>query len=181
MACIPKVQVGLTLPCGAPNASDLGRPLEAKFLNAQDIASFTVSGGVASITRVKGGRAYAITAVNNALTLSVGLKSQDIMPGAYDVTVTFKNFATVINTTTLNPMGIVDGIARMEMVLFVKHASGKCKVYGLGAPLVCLELSGDSVESDFYKYTYGVEDWQVGTTIHNISLEDYEALDTPVE
>lgn len=179
MACIAKVLAGLDLPCGAPNASDIGRPIEAKFLNAQDIASFTVTGGVASITRVTGGRAYEITAINNALTLSVGIKSQDITPGAYDVTVTFKNFRVSVNTTTLAPLGVVDGIARMEMVLFVKHESGKCKVYGLGAPLVCLELSGESTESDYYTYTYGVEDWQVGTTIHNISLADYEALSTP--
>ena len=179
MACIAKIITGLDLPCGAPNAADTGRPVEAKFLNAQDIASFTVSGGVASITRVTGGQAYAMTAINNALTISVGIKSQDIMPGAYDVTVTFKNFRASVNTTTLAPMGVVDGIARMEMVLFVKHASGKCKVYGLGAPLVCLELSGESAESDYYTYTYGVEDWQVGTTIHQLSKADYDALSTP--
>ena len=179
MACIAKVLAGFDLPCGAPNAPDMGRPIEAKFLNAMDIASFTVASGMASITRVPTGRAYALTVDNNALTISVGLKSQDITPGAYDVTVTFKNFRVSVNTTTLAPLGVVDGIARMEMVLFVKLASGKCKVYGLGAPLVCLELSGDSTESDYYTYTYGVEDWQVGTTIHNITLADYEALSTP--
>ena len=179
MACIGRILTGLDLPCGAPNLPDMGRPLEAKFLNAQDVASFTVSGGAASITRVPGGAAYAITAINNALTLSVGIKSQDVMPGAYDVKVTFKNFRVSVNATSLSPMGVVDGVARMEMVLFVKHSGGKCKVYGLGAPLVCLELSGDSTESEYYTYTYGVEDWQVGTTIHNISPADYEALSTP--
>ena len=179
MACIAKIVAGLDLPCGAPNAPDMGQPVEAKFLNAQDIASFTVTSGMASITRVTGGRAYALTAINNALTISVGLKSQDITPGAYDVKVTFKNLRVSVNTTALTPLGVVDGIARMEMVLFVKLESGKCKVYGLGAPLVCLELSGDSTESDYYTYTYGVEDWQVGTTIHNIALADYEALSTP--
>ena len=179
MACISKLASGLDLPCGAPGAPDMGSPIEAKFLNAQDIASFTVLRGAASITRVTGGQAYALTAINNALTLSVGLKSQDIMPGAYDVTVTFKNFRASVNSTTADPMGVVDSVARMEMVLFVKHAGGKCKVYGLGAPLVCLEISGESAESEFYTYTYGVEDWQVGTTVHNISLTDYEALSTP--
>lgn len=179
MACISKVAAALDLPCGVPSAPDMGRPLEALFLNAQDIASFTVSEGLATITRVAGTRAYAITAVNNALTISVGMKSQDITPGAYDVSVTFKNFRVLEETVTGAPQGTVDNIARMEMVLFVKHSGGKYKVYGLGAPLVCLELSGDSAENEYYTYTFGVEDWQVGTTIHNISKADYDALSTP--
>lgn len=180
MACIAKIEANLDLPCGAPSATDMGRPLEALFLNAQDIASFTVSGGgQATITRAEGARAYAITAVNNALTISVGMKSQDIMPGAYDVSVTFKNFRVHEETISSTPMGVIDNIARMEMVLFVKHSGDKYKVYGLGAPLVCLELSGNSTESEYYTYTFGVEDWQVGTTIHNISKADYDALSTP--
>lgn len=179
MACIAKVAVDLDLPCGAPNTPDMGRPLEALFLNAQDIASFTVSKGWATVTLVANARAYALTAVNNALTISVGMKSQDIVPGAYDVSVTFKNFRVQEETITPTPNGVVDNIARMEMVLFVKHFGGKYKVYGLGAPLVCLELSGDSTESEYYTYTFGVEDWQVGTTIHNISETGYGALIAP--
>lgn len=179
MACISKVAAALDLPCGAPNPTDMGRPLEALFLNAQDISSFTVARGVATITRVAEARAHAITAANNAITISVGMKSQDITPGAYDVSVTFKNLRVHEETITATPAGAVDNIARMEMVLFVKHSGGKYKVYGLGAPLVCLELSGNSAESEYYTYTFGVEDWQVGTTIHNISKADYDALSTP--
>lgn len=179
MACISKVAAALDLPCGAPNPTDMGRPLEALYLNARDISSFTVANGVATITRIAGARAYAITAINNALTISVGMKSQDITPGAYDVSVTFKNFRVHEESITPTPVGVVDKIARMEMILFVRHSGDKYKVYGLGAPLVCLELSGDSTESEYYTYTFGVEDWQVGTTIHNISKADYDALSTP--
>lgn len=179
MACIAKLAVNLDLACGAPGAPDMGRPLEALVLNAQDIASFTVTAGLAAITRVAAARAYAVTAVNNALTLSVGMKSQDIIPGAYDVSVTFKNFRGHEEMVTAAPMGVVDNIARLELVLFVKHSGGKYRVYGLGAPLVCLELSGNSTEGEYVTYTYGVEDWQVGTTIHNISKADYDALITP--
>mgnify|MGYP001304103320 CR=1 FL=1 len=179
MACIGKIVGGLTLPCGAPNASDIGRPISAKLINASDIASFTVTSGVASITRMSTAVGYDVTAVNNALTVTVGLKSQDIMPGAYDVSITFKNFGTLVNTTSLAPLGVVDGITRAELVIAVEHASGKIKVYGLGAPLVCTELAGDSTASDYYTYTFGVEDWQVGTTIHNMTKADYAALSTP--
>ena len=179
MACIGKIVGGMELPCGAPNPSDMGSPISAKLINASDIASFTVTGGVASITRVTAAVGYAVTAVNNALTVTVGLKSQDIIPGAYDVSISFKNFRMLVNTTTLAPLGVVDGIARAELVIAVEHASGKIKVYGLGAPLVCTELVGDSTASEYYTYTFGVEDWQVGTTVHNLSRADYDALSTP--
>lgn len=179
MACIGKLLGGLALPCGAPNPSDIGSPISAKLINASDIASFTVTKGVAAITRVDGAVGLDVTAINNALTITVGLKSQDIMPGAYDVSITFKNFRVSVNTTSLEPGGVVDSIARAELVIAVEHASGKIKVYGLGAPLVCTELVGDSTASDYYTYTFGVEDWQVGTTIHNMTKADYDALSTP--
>lgn len=181
MTCIGKIVGSLTLPCGAPNPSDIGSPISAKLINASDIASFTVTSGVATITRKVGAVGYDVTAVNNALTVTVGLKSQDITPGAYDVSITFKNFRVSVNTTSLSPLGVVDGFARAELVIAVEHASGKIKVYGLGAPLVCTELVGDSTASDYYTYTFGVEDWQVGTTIHNMTKADYDALSTPAE
>lgn len=179
MACIGKIVGGLVLPCGAPNPSDIGRPVSAKILNASDISSFTVTSGTAVITRNLGVIGFDVTAINNALTVAVGLKSQDIMPGAYDVSITFKNFRVSVDTAASGPMGVVDAIARAELVFAVEHASGKIKVYGLGAPLVCTELVGDSTASEYYTYTFGVEDWQVGTTIHNMTKADYVALSIP--
>ena len=179
MACIGKIVGGLVLPCGAPNPSDIGSPISAKIINASDIASFTVTSGTAVITRNVGAIGFDVTAINNALTVAVGLKSQDIIPGAYDVSITFKNFRVAVDTAALVPRGVVDDIARAELVIAVEHASGKIKVYGLGAPLVCTELVGDSTASEYYTYTFGVEDWQVGTTIHNLSRAAYDALSTP--
>lgn len=179
MACLGIIGVNMALPCGNPPAPDLGSPISAKLINAAHIASFTVNDGVASITRTTGSKGFNITAINNSLTVSVGLKSQDVMPGAYDVSITFKNFSLTVNTTTLAPLGVVDAISRAELVIAVEHAPGRIKVYGLGAPLVCTELVGDSTASEYYTYTFGVEDWQVGTTIHNMSRADYDALSTP--
>ena len=179
MTCIGKIASTLAMPCGAPANADLSRPVSAKILNASDIVSFTVTAGTATITLKPGAVGYYVTAINNALTVSVGLKSQDLMPGAYDVSITFKNFRVSIDTVALEPRGLVDAIARAELVIAVEHASGKIKVYGLGAPLVCTELVGDSTASEYYTYTFGVEDWQVGTTIHNMTKADYNALSTP--
>ena len=72
MACIGKIVGGIALPCGAPNPSDIGSPVSAKLINASDIASFTVTGGAAAITRVPTAVGYDVTAVNNALTITVG-------------------------------------------------------------------------------------------------------------
>ena len=180
MACIGLVGVNLSMPCGAPNVGGMGRPVTAKVLNASSIASFTVASGVATISRVPAGRSFDITTANNSLTVSVGLKSQDLIPGAYDVSITFKNFGGLQSEVGEGTMGVVGAYSRAEVVIAVDHGNGVYRVYGLGAPLVCTELVGDSTASDYFTYTYGVEDWQVGTTIHRMEPADYVALSTPV-
>ena len=181
MACIGKIAATLAIPCGAPARADLGRPVSAKLLNASDIASFTISAatGEATITRVPTAVGYDVTAINNALAVTVGLKSQDIMPGAYDVSITFKTFSgEYALASAFTPMGSVGALSRAELAIAVDHGD-VVRVYGLGAPLVCTEMSGDSSANEYITYTYGVEDWQVGTTIHNLSRAAYDALSTP--
>ena len=179
MACIGKITSSLAMPCGAPVLADLSRPVSAKLINASDIASFTVSGAEATITRIPTAAGWDITAANNSLVVTVGLKSQDIMPGAYDVSITFKSFSGAGYITSSGvPMGAVGVLGRAELVIAVDHGDA-VRVYGLGAPLVCTEMSGDSSVSAYVTYTYGVEDWQVGTTIHNLSRATYDALSTP--
>nr|DAO76515.1 MAG TPA: hypothetical protein [Caudoviricetes sp.] len=182
MACIGKISSSLALPCGAPGVSDFGQPQSAFVLNASDIASYTVNdiSGLATITRKASAVGYEITAINNAMVVTVGLKSQDIIPGAYDVSITFKSLSGHRNiSSTEAPLGVVGALGRAELVFAVDHGDGFCRVYGLGAPLVCTEISGDSSASSYVTYTYGVEDWQVGTTIHGLSKVDYDALSTP--
>lgn len=181
MACIGKLAASLAMPCNTPAKADLGRPVSAKLINASDIASFTIKGttGFATITRVTGAKGWDITSINNSLVVTVGLKSQDLMAGAYDVAVTFKTFSGAYAlASNAAPMGIVGPAARAELVIAVDHGD-VVRVYGLGAPLVCTEISGDSSASAYITYTYGVEDWQVGTTIHDMSRADYDALSTP--
>lgn len=181
MACIGNIAFSLAMPCGAPAEADLGRPLSAKLLNASDISSYSIADGVAKVTRRVGTRGWGITTANNSLVITVGLKSQDITPGAYDVAITFKSFSgsyTVSGNST--PFATIGPLARAELVFAVEHEGGIYRIYGLGLPLVCTEISGDSSASAFITYTYGVEDWQVGTTIHRLNKADYDALDTPV-
>lgn len=182
MACIGKIFSGLAMACGAPRTPDLGTILGARVINASDIASFTVDPdtAMASITRVAKAVGYDLTTINNSMVITVGLKSQDITPGAYDVAITFKSFSGHGDLTSLGtPLGAVGRLANAELVFAVNHGGGRYKIYGLGAPLVCTEVSGDSSASDQVTYTYGVEDWQVGTTVHYIDKATYDALITP--
>lgn len=180
MACIGKLASTLAMPCGAPATSDLGAPVSAKILNASDIASFTVSpGSIATITRVPKAVGYDVTTVNNSLVVTVGLKSQDITPGAYDVAITFKSLSGVYSIASVStPSGAAGTVERAELVIAVDHGD-RIRVYGLGAPLVCTEIDADSSASANMTYTFGVEDWQVGTTAHYLSRADYDALSTP--
>ena len=166
------------MPCGVTGGARL---TGAKLLNASDIASFTVAtSGDATITRIPGAVAYDITTVNNSMQLTIGMKSQDIMPGAYDVSVVFKGFrAENVYVSEAAPLGAVNAVQRAELVVAVQMQSGRYAVIGLGAPLVCLETSYDSTGDGFTTFTYGVEDWQVGTTIHYMTKAAYDALSTP--
>lgn len=177
MACLGKLGASLAMPCGATGGA---RPVGAKLLNSSDIASFTVlAGGDATITLKTGKVAYDITAINNSMQLTIGMKSQDITPGAYDVSVVFKDFtgACVVRSSD-TPLGVVNDKQRAELVVAVQFQSGRYAVFGLGAPLVCLETSYDSAGDGFTTFTYGVEDWQVGTTVHEMAKADYDALRT---
>lgn len=184
MACIGLISESLAMECKAPTPA-FNRIQGAKLINVADIASFTVNDvSEATITRVKGKVGYEITTVNNALTLTVGLKSQDITPGAYDVAISFKQFASGSNSGVSSSggvMGAANALARAELVFAIDHGNGVYRVYGLGAPLVCLEHSLDSTADGYVLLTYGVEDWQVGTTIHTLTKADYDALSTPAE
>ena len=184
MACIGKISSNMVVDCGAPGAG-FNRIQGAKLINNSDIASFTVSGatGAAAITRVAGAVGYEITAVNNSVTVATAMKSQDITPGAFDVTLTFKVFTATGALGGLaseaRPMAVINPRARAELVAAVDHGNGQYRVYGLGAPLVCLEYTMDSTGDGIVTATYGVEDWQVGTTIHWITKAEYDALSTP--
>lgn len=180
MACIGRIASTLAMPCGTPASADLSRPVSAKLLNASEIASFTItSGSMAAITRKPKAVGYDVTVDNNSLVVTVGLKSQDIIPGAYDVSITFKSFSGSYSIASNSaPLGTVGTMERAELVIAVDHGD-RIRVYGLGAPLVCTEIAADSSASAHVTYTFGVEDWQVGTTAHYLSRADYDALSTP--
>lgn len=179
MACLTTIGSNRSLACGAPPPSQIGRPVSAKLINASDISSFTVSAGTpeASITMIAGKQAWNLEAGNNALVVNIALKGGEVYPQQHDVSIE----ATLFNASNANESTgrAWTGGANGRYVIAVDHGNGVYKVYGLGAPLEVLSVEGSSTGNGFVRTTFGVEDWQVGTTIYNLTKAYYDALSTP--
>lgn len=179
MACLTLIGGHRNLACGAPPAGQLGRPVSAKLLNASQVVSFTIASGnsIATITRAVGTAALDLEAGNNSLVVNIAMKGGEVYPQQHDVS---------IDITFYNHQNINDSKGRAyagglntQCIIAVDHGNGVYKVYGLGAPLEVLSIEGSSTGTGFVRTTLGVEDWQVGTTIYNLTRADYEALSTP--
>lgn len=185
MACLILIDRSKKLNCGAPPAAELGRPVSAKLLNASQIVSFTVppsypptpGGPAATITRAAGTVAFDLEAGNNALVVNIALKGGEVYPQQHDVSIE----ATLYGQRIANESDgrSFTGGMNGQYVIAVDHGNGVYKVYGLGAPLEVLSVEGSSTGNGFVRTTFGVEDWQVGTTIYRLTKADYDALSTP--
>lgn len=181
MSCIGSILGSQLLPCGTPPVAPLGRPVSAKILNAASIESYTVGGepAVATITRVAGTPAAAsVETANGALTIAMGLKGGEVYPQALDPTFEMTLFASELVSSSLGAttsMGM-----NSQVVIAVDHGNGVYRVYGLGYPLECLSIEGDTNGNGYIRTTFGVEDWQPGTTVYRMAEADYVALSTAV-
>lgn len=181
MSCIGSILGSQLLPCGMPPTGPLGRPVSAKIINAASIASYTIEGTptVAKITRAAGTPAAAsVETSNGALVITMGLKGGEVYPQALDPTFQMTLFATDLvsnNFGSTNTLGM-----NSRVVIAVNHGNGIYRVYGLGYPLECLSIEGDTNGNGFIRTTFGVEDWQPGTTVYRMTEADYVALSTAV-
>lgn len=181
MACLGSILGSQLLPCGAIPFASLGRPVSAKILNAASIASYTVGGTpeVATITRAAGTPAAAsVETTNGALVITMGLKGGETYPQALDPTFEMTLFADALVSTapgSTNAMGM-----NSRVVIAVYHGNGVYRVYGLGYPLECLSIEGDTNGNGYIRTTFGVEDWQTGTTVYRMTEADYVALSNAV-
>ena len=181
MACLDSISGSQLLPCGAPPVGPLGRPVSAKIINASSIVSYTIAGTptVATITRAAGTPAAAsVETANGALVITMGLKGGEVYPQALDPTFQMTLFASDFIS---NPLGATRSMGiNTQVVIAVDHGNGIYRVYGLGYPLECLSIEGDTNGNGFIRTTFGVEDWQPGTTVYRMSGADYVALSTAV-
>ena len=179
MACLTLIAKDRNLSCGVPPAGQIGPPVGAKIINASQIASFTIGGPLVSavITLITGSKAWYLEASNGSIVVNLSLKGGDVYPQQHDVSIE----ATLYGQDHINLPDdrAATGGANGQYVIAVDHGNGVYKVYGLGAPLEVLSVEGSSTGNGFVRTTFGVEDWQVGTTIYNLTKADYDALSTP--
>ena len=180
MACLINITTSQLLGCG-PTTALLGRPVSAKLLNASTIESYTVTSGVAIITRAAGTPAAAsLECANGATKITIGVKGGEVAPQTADVTIETRMFITGARSSFNGGLAFATAGANARVVIAMDHGNGVYRVYGLGYPLECLNVEGDSETDGFLTTTFGVEDWQPGTTILEISAADYAALSTAV-
>ena len=177
MACIKLLVGDNKISCGLPLwASAFGRPIGAKFVNADHIASYTVSGGFAIPTRVSGANpAVDLETANNALVINLASKGGELYPQAWDVSVEFSLFRNFIESDTL---GAASGLGANTRGVFAFNFGGVYRIIGLGNPLDCLSVRGASNGNGYPRITFGIEDWQTGTTVYCLKKADYDALST---
>lgn len=177
MACINRISTDRLFSCGAPPTPALGSPVKAYLINASDIVSYTTNGGVATVTLVTGVKGTAIEAGNNSLVVNVSLKGGEVYPQQHDVSIE----ATLFGLHNINDDSgrTISGGANSQTVFAIDHGSGVYKIYGLGAPLEVLSSEGSTTGNGYMRTTFGVEDWQTGTTIYSLTKAAFDALSTP--
>ena len=182
MACIANLATGSQLlPCGAPPTAPLGRPVGAKLIRADYIASYTIdtSGylNAAVVTLAEGAPVpLEIETAGGSVVVSMGVKGGDIYPQAFDPTIELTLFGITGSPISVTVGAAGRGGANYPCVIAVDHGNGAYRIYGLGYPLECLSIEGDTNGNGFTRITYGVEEWQAGTTIYSMTAANYAAL-----
>lgn len=175
MACLQKYNGDLSWGCSSSARSGtLGKYTEAILINASDIESF--SGGDDNVTLVlaSGRQGSVVEVTNNSFKVSVARKGGDLFPVMYDPSVIMKIPHPLLSTSSGKPNVFVNA----EFVIALKGSNGYTLI-GLGAPLVCTEIEGDSTASEYLTITFGTDEGQTGSTIYGISKDKYEALKVP--
>ena len=173
MACLYKLASDVTWGCKSSSGQGtLGRYEEALLINASDIESFSgASGAGATVTMKSGTRGYIFDSVNNSIKVTVGKKGGDLFPVAYDPSVIIRVPARLFSMSS----GSTSEMSNSQFAIALKGSNGYT-IFGLGAPLVCTEIEGDSTASEFLTITFGTDEGQTGSTIYGLGKATYEAL-----
>lgn len=175
MACLQKYSGNLYWGCSnRAMAGTLGRYDEAVLINASDIESFSGGGGAVTLVLVKGQKGSLVGVANNSFKVSIARKGGDMFPVMYDPSVIMKVPHNLLSTAS----GAANEFVNSNFVIALRGSNGYT-IIGLGAPLVCTEIEGDSTTSEFLTVTFGTDEGQTGSTIYGIEKATYEALKVP--
>ena len=169
MACLQKIAKDYRFECG--KASDaFGEITEMIVVNPDDIVSFTAAGAIA-IVMAQGKKGYVIEGANSGIVATFATKGGETYALAHDV-----SFASYIPQTAIvsTEGGVADMIADSAVIAF--KAGHNYYIAGLGAPLSALSVEATSNASPSSMVTWGVDEWQTGTTLYALPKAQYEAL-----
>lgn len=152
----------------------LGKYAEAILINASDVDSFSSAGGNATLVLASGQKGSVIEVANNGAKVSVARKGGDMFPVMYDPSVIMKIPHPLFSTEN----GASNDFVNSSFVIALSGSNGYT-IIGLGAPLACTEIEGDSTASEFLTVTFGTDEGQTGSTIYRISKDTYDALKVP--
>ncbi|WAX10366.1 hypothetical protein BV57P3_00011 [Phocaeicola phage BV57P3] len=175
MACLQKFYVDMSWGCSyGARGGTLGRYTEAILINASDIESFAASGNNATIVLASGKKGAILQVANNGIKVSVAKKGGDMFPVMYDPSVIMKvphRLPSIAN-------GAAHDFVNASFTIALSGSNGYT-IIGLGAPLACTEIEGDSTASEFLTITFGTDEGQTGSTIYGIDKATYDALKVP--
>lgn len=175
MACLQIFRGDMSWGCGSSARSGtLGKYIEAILINASEIDSFSGGGGNATLVLASGQKGSVVEVTNNGFKVSVARKGGDMFPVMYDPSVIMKVPHNLLSTAA----GAANEFVNASFVIALNGSNGYT-IIGLGAPLVCTEIEGDSTTSEFLTVTFGTDEGQTGSTIYGISKATYEALKVP--
>ena len=177
MACLHRFYFDLSWGCGSgAKGGTLGKYTEAILINASDIDSFSADSSAATLVLNSDQKGSVIEVTNNSFKVSVARKGGDMLPVMYDPSVIMK----LPDSLFSDGKGAAHNFVNCSFVIALKGSNGYT-IIGLGAPLVCTEIEGDSTASEFLTITFGTDEGQTGSTIYGISKAQYEALKVPAE
>ena len=175
MACLQEFRGDRFWSCAAGAwGGTFGKYTEAILINASDIDSFSGGGGNATLVLSSGQKGSVVEVINNGFKVSVARKGGDMFPVMYDPSVIMKVPHNLLSTAS----GAANEFVNASFVIALKGSNGYT-IIGLGAPLACTEIEGDSTTSEFLTVTFGTDEGQTGSTIYGISKATYEALKVP--
>lgn len=152
--------------CDSVPQDSFGEIVEARILTSENITSLSVdANGMVSWVIAKAGS--LIEGANNSILLNVATKGGETYPLAYDPTITIVASGNMFLSTLGGSVG-GDGY-----IIAIRTSSDKCYVVGLGGPLSLLSIEGVSNVNVNPTLTFGVDDWQSGTTIYELPLAEY--------
>lgn len=181
MACIKKLEQNVTFDCAKAKEPTSIRGIEELILiNYSDISSYSVSSaGLAAITMATGKKGYAITSVNNSVSVSIAARNNDAILTAEEHTVVIK---LIDNTGTVGASELSKLIFALRtgtFAAFVMTSSGNRLAYGLMAGLECSEIVGDSATDGLITITLKTPDSAGGDRMLAITEGTYNGLKTP--